>query len=63
MSLDKAIKHGKEHRKPYRKSQRFDKTCRCHGACSYCRDNRTKFDKLARLKVSDDYDLLERDGL
>ena len=38
--LDKAIKSGKEHRKPYRKSQRFDKTCRCHGSCPYCRSNR-----------------------
>lgn len=41
MSLDKAVTHGKEHRKPYRKSKRFDGTCRNHGACSYCRDNRT----------------------
>ena len=40
MSLDKAILYGKEHRKPYRKSKRFDKTCRNHGSCPYCRDNR-----------------------
>jgi hypothetical protein len=38
--LDKAIMHGKEYRKPFRKSKRFDRTCRCHGSCSYCRDNR-----------------------
>lgn len=41
MSLDKAIAHGKEKRKPYRGSRRFDKTCRNHGSCTYCVDNRT----------------------
>jgi hypothetical protein len=40
VSLDKAIKHGKEHRKPYRNSKRFDSTCRNHGSCSYCEGNR-----------------------
>ena len=24
----------------YRKSKRFDKTCRNHGSCSYCTSNR-----------------------
>jgi hypothetical protein len=38
--LDKAIKSGKEHRKPYRGSERFDKSCRCNGGCPYCRSNR-----------------------
>jgi hypothetical protein len=28
-------------KQPYRKSRRFDKTCRCHGSCSYCESNRT----------------------
>ena len=40
MSLDKAIKYKKEKRKSYKKSKAFDKTCRNHGACSYCRNNR-----------------------
>lgn len=40
MSLEKAIEHGKEKRKPYRKSKRFDRTCRCHGSCSWCERNR-----------------------
>lgn len=40
MTLDKAILHKKEHRKPYKGSKVFDVTCRNHGACSYCRDNR-----------------------
>jgi ferredoxin len=41
MSLAKAIKHGKEHRKPYRGSARFDHSCRPGGSCGYCRGNRT----------------------
>jgi len=40
MSLDKAIEHGKEHRKPYYKSGRYDKTCRPHGGCPWCYHNR-----------------------
>jgi len=40
MSLDKAIKHGKEHRKPYRGAKAVDSTCRNHGSCSYCESNR-----------------------
>lgn len=40
MSLDKAIEHGKEKRKPYRGSKAFDKSCRNHGDCDWCRSNR-----------------------
>jgi len=40
MSLDKAIKHGKEHRRPYYRSGKFDRTCRPHGGCPYCLLNR-----------------------
>lgn len=47
MSLDKAIKHGKEHRKEYYKTApKVDKTCRCHGGCEWCKGNRThKYEK------------------
>lgn len=38
--LNKAIIHGKEFRKPYYGSQRFDRSCRCHGGCGYCEQNR-----------------------
>jgi hypothetical protein len=41
MSLDKAIAHGKEKRKPYRGSKRIDHSCRNHGSCGYCLGNRT----------------------
>ena len=42
MSLDKAIKSGKEWRKPYRKSAAFDPACQRHGpnSCPVCQDNR-----------------------
>ena len=46
MSLDKAIKYGKEHRKPYRGAKAIDYTCRNHGSCKYCEGNRLhKFKK------------------
>ena len=41
MSLNKAIEHGKEKRKPYRHGKAVDKSCRNHGGCSWCEGNRT----------------------
>lgn len=38
--LDKAIDHGKEHRKPYHGAKACDKSCRNHGSCTWCRNNR-----------------------
>lgn len=40
MSLDKAIEHRKEHRKPYRGSKIYSGECRNHGGCSWCAENR-----------------------
>jgi len=40
MSLNKAIEHGKEHRKQYTGSKAIDKTCRNHGGCEWCEENR-----------------------
>ena len=40
MSLDKAIEHGKEHRKKYHGAKAIDRTCRNHGSCEYCKQNR-----------------------
>ena len=40
MSLDKAIEHGKEHRKQYRGSKAIDPSCRNHGDCDWCKGNR-----------------------
>lgn len=54
--LDKAIESGKEHRKQYRRSKRFDRTCRNHGSCPYCESNRLfnrrrgEFDQTEKVK-------------
>lgn len=40
MSLDKAIKHGKEKRKQYFGSKAVDATCRNHGSCPACEGSR-----------------------
>ena len=40
MALDKAIEHGKDHRKPYRGAKAVDRTCRNHGSCDWCKENR-----------------------
>lgn len=48
MPLDKSISKGKEHRKPYYGSKRFDRTCRNHGSCDYCKANRLYSDKKRR---------------
>ena len=40
MSLNKAIKSGKEHRKPYRGAKAVDKQCRNHGSCPRCYSHR-----------------------
>lgn len=55
MSLEKAIKYGKEHRKDYRDSRRFDHSCRHQGSCDYCRRNRL----VAARKLAADIKLRE----
>jgi hypothetical protein len=40
MAFDKRYPNRKDNRLPYRKSKRFDRTCRNHGTCSYCANNR-----------------------
>lgn len=49
MSLEKGIQHGKEHRKPYYKSGRYDPTCRPNGGCPYCENNRAHKNKKKEL--------------
>ena len=50
MSLDKAIAHGKERRKPYRGAKAVDKTCRNHGGCPACKMRR-KYKELRGRQV------------
>lgn len=54
MSLDKAIEHGKEKRKPYRKAKAVDRTCRNHGSCEWCRENRTYKNRKRMAGVKDE---------
>ena len=57
MSLNKAIKSGKEHRKPYKGAKAIDRTCRNHGSCSWCMNNRTYKnkgkEKIAEQEIKD----------
>ena len=60
MSLDKAIEHGKEKRKPYKGAKAIDCTCRNHGSCEWCKSNRLyqqlKMDKASRQALEEEYD-------
>ncbi len=60
MSLDKAIKSGKERRKRYYGTKAIDPSCRNHGSCPVCRDNRLhKFKKReleTKSKLGDKYE-------
>ena len=49
MSLDKAIKNGKEHRKEYYGSKAIDRSCRNHGGCPWCEENR-QYKNLKRMQ-------------
>ena len=59
MALNKAIEHGKEHRKPYRGAKAVSLPCRNHGFCPWCYDTRTKKervkDKVAKKEIKDFY--------
>lgn len=52
MSLSKAIKYNKEHRKSYRGSKAIDKTCRNHGGCPWCEENRM-YKNIKRIQYMD----------
>ena len=56
MSLDKAIEHHKEHRKPYRGAKAVDPTCRNHGTCPYCQGKVKYKNKRAKMKWSEEDD-------
>lgn len=50
MSLNKAIKHNKEKRKQYHGAKAVSKSCRNHGNCEYCLNNRTYKNKKRKEK-------------
>lgn len=51
MGLEKAIKYKKEKRQPYRGSKAFDCTCRNHGTCPWCMENRLHNSKLKEERI------------
>ena len=53
MSMDKAIKYGKEKRKPHWGAKAVSSTCQNHGGCLWCQSNR-QYKNKKRKKVFDD---------
>lgn len=51
MSLEKAIKHGKERRSQYYDSRAFDSSCRNNRGCPACESNRFHSEKKRRLSM------------
>jgi hypothetical protein len=51
MSLDKAIEHGKEKRKPYRGAKAVDPSCVNHGSCPLCQTTRKHKSKKQLAKT------------
>ena len=61
--LDKAIRSGKEHRKPYRGAKAIDCTCRNHGSCPYCMGNRLYNRKKIEKKFKKDLTNFKKYGI
>jgi excinuclease UvrABC ATPase subunit len=60
MGLEKAIEHGKEHRKSYKNydfAKYVSKCCRNHGGCPWCEGNRLNkyrnLDKISKKELKD----------
>lgn len=62
MSLDKAIAHGKEHRRPYQGSKRFDPACRTN-TCPWCLGNVRHATRKREIASRDALDCFGRDDL
>jgi len=53
MSFYKDYPGRKDHRKSYRDSRRFDRSCCNNKSCDWCKSNRTHFDKRHRLVANE----------
>lgn len=63
MGLEKAIAHGKEHRKLYRDSRAVSGECRNHGGCDYCLSNRMhSFEKQKQAAIQKLKEYWQGDG-
>lgn len=58
MSLDKSIAKGTEHRKAYKGGKAIDRTCRNHGGCDWCLENRL-YKNLKRIQSANDKSTLD----
>ena len=53
----------KDHRKPYLKSKRFDRSCRVHGSCGCrCRSNREHATKQREQAAEEKHDCRDHAG-
>lgn len=53
MAFDKKYPNRKDKRKPYIDSREVDATCRSHGSCPYCAENR-KINEKKKKKSADE---------
>ena len=58
MSLKKAIKHKKEHRKEYTGAKSVAPSCRNHKGCKWCENNRTYHNRKQIQKTDEILKLL-----
>ncbi len=70
--MNKAIESGQEHRKPYRGGKAIAKSCRNHGGCPWCEENRKykylkedkkTLDKLKEWMYNKDTKDKDREGI
>lgn len=54
MGFEKDYPNRKDHRKPYRKAGKYDRTCRPGGSCPYCQGNRLVGQKRKLMAAKDD---------
>ena len=52
MAFDNNYPNRKDHRKKFKGAKSFDRSCRCHGGCSYCLGNRL-YSTIKRKKKAD----------
>jgi len=63
MSLEKAILHGKDHRKPFFRSERFDSSCRPHGSCGWCFNRRMHKHRRQKLAAEQSFKDFQEESL
>jgi hypothetical protein len=53
MSFDKYYPNRKDQRKPYYRSGKYDSSCRPHGGCKWCENNRLIQERKEMLRVKE----------